>query len=151
MSVKTRGLDEKDFRILEELMNNSRISYSDLAKKIGLSDVAIIKRIKKLEDAGIIKKYTIVIDPSKLGYKLVSLTGINVQPQELFNVIEELKKIDNVKYIALTSGDHHIIAIIWARSQEELTSIHRRILEINGVERVYPAILLERIKGQVCL
>ncbi len=151
MDAKARGLDEKDEKILEMLMRNSRISYTDLARIVGLSDVAVIKRIKKLEDAGVIKSYTIVVDPSKIGYKLTCFTGINVQPQELFHVLEELKKIPNIKYIAMTSGDHHIMAIIWARDQEELTEIHEKILGIKGVEKVYPAIKLQEVKGPICL
>ncbi len=151
MNEKIRSIDEKDQRILEELMKNSRISYSELAKIIGMSDVAVIKRIKKLEESGVIKQYTIVIDPSKLGYKLVSITGINIAPQEIFNVIEELKKIEAVKYLALTSGDHHLIAVIWARNQEELLDIHNRIMNIPGVEKIYPSILIDRIKGPICL
>jgi Lrp/AsnC family transcriptional regulator for asnA, asnC and gidA len=148
---EVKNLDEKDRKILEELYRNSRISYSELAKKIGISDVAVIKRVKKLEEQGIIKRYTIVIDPSKLGYKSISFTGINVDPQKLFNAIEELKKIEEIKYLALTSGDHHLIAVIWGRDQEELSEIHKRISNIDGVEKVYPSILIGKIKGDLCI
>ncbi len=148
---ENKNIDERDRKILEELCRNSRISYSELAKKLGISDVAIIKRIRKLEETGVIKKYTIVVDPSKLGYKSISFTGINVDPQKLFNVIEELKGMDEIKYLALTSGDHHLIAVIWCSDQDELREIHRRISMIDGVERIYPSILINKLKGDLCI
>lgn len=71
-------LDEKDRRIIEVLKNNARTSYTEIAKILGLSDVAVLKRIRRLEQLGIIKRYTIVLDYKKLGYNIVSITGIDV-------------------------------------------------------------------------
>jgi len=72
-------IDEKDLKILEILRKNSRTPYSEIAKIVGISDVAVIKRIRKLEQLGLIRKYTIIIDPKKLGYNAVSITGIDVE------------------------------------------------------------------------
>jgi len=70
-------LDEKDLKILRRMAENARITFTELAKEVGLSDVAVIKRVKRLE-GGIIKRYTISVDPRKLGYGIISLTGIDV-------------------------------------------------------------------------
>ncbi len=140
------SIDEIDRKILEILVDNSRTPYNDIARKIGLSDVAIIKRVKKLERLGVIKKYTVEIDPFKLGFTKISITGINVEPDALLNVVNTLKDKDYVKYIALTTGDHELIAIIWARDHDELIKIHREIEGIEGVSKVYPAIVLDVVK-----
>lgn len=139
-------IDEKDIKIIEVLMSNARTSYSDLARMLGISDVAVIKRIRKLEQTGIIKKYTVVVDPKKLGYNSISITGIDIEPQNLFDVINFLKDKDYVKYLALTSGDHAVIAVIWARNSSELAKIHNEISSLPGVKRVCPAIVLDVIK-----
>ena len=139
-------IDEKDMKIINLLLENGRISYSEIAKAIGLSDVAVIKRIRKLEQMGIIRKYTILIDPKKLGYKVVSITGIDVEPEYLFNILNTLKEKDYVKYLAITSGDHSIIAIIWAKDSDEVAKIHGEIAKMDGVKRVCPAIILDVIK-----
>jgi len=139
-------IDEKDMKIINLLLENGRISYSEIAKAIGLSDVAVIKRIRKLEQMGIIRKYTILIDPKKLGYKVVSITGIDVEPEYLFNILNTLKEKDYVKYLAITSGDHSIIAIIWAKDSDEVAKIHGEIAKMDGVKRVCPAIILDIIK-----
>ena len=139
-------IDEKDMKIINLLLENGRISYSEIAKAIGLSDVAVIKRIRKLEQMGIIRKYTILIDPKKLGYKVVSITGIDVEPEYMFNILNTLKEKDYVKYLAITSGDHSIIAIIWAKDSDDVAKIHGEIAKMDGVKRVCPAIILDIIK-----
>jgi len=139
-------IDEKDLKIIKLLQENSRIPYTELAKKVGISDVAVIKRIKKLEKQGVIKKYTIVIDPKKLGYNSVSIVGINVKPEYLFPVISHLKEKNYVKYLALSSGDHTLMAIIWARNGSKLAKIHNEISKLPGVTKVCPSIILDVIK-----
>ncbi|MEM0027168.1 MAG: Lrp/AsnC family transcriptional regulator [Ignisphaera sp.] len=138
-------LDEKDKKIIERLSENARITYTELAKEIGLSDVAVIKRVKKLENR-VIKRYTIVVDPRSLGFRVISLTGIDVDPDKLFSVIENIKSRYYVKGLWLTTGDHPLMTIIWARDEEEMAKIHKEIGELDGVKRVCPAIVLKTIK-----
>ncbi|OYT51668.1 MAG: transcriptional regulator [Desulfurococcales archaeon ex4484_204] len=139
-------LDEKDKKILRLLKDNSRAPYSEISRVVGISDVAVIKRIRKLEQLGVIKKYTVVVDFRKLGYNSVSVTGIDIEPEHIFNVISFLNGKDYVKYLALTSGDHSLIAVIWATDSEELARIHNEIAKLPGVKKVCPAIVLDIIK-----
>ncbi len=142
-------IDEKDLKIIEILMKNARTPYSVISKELGISDVAVIKRIRKLEKMGIIKKYTLEIDTSKIGYTAKSITGINVKPEKLFDVLDTLKNMDAVKYLAITSGDHHIIAVILATDQDELRDIHNEISKTDGVESVRPAVVIKVIKDEI--
>ncbi len=142
------NLDDKDMAILRILAENSRTPYTEIAKRVGLSDVAVIKRVRKLESLGVIKGYTVVIDPSKLGYRTVSITGVDVEPERLFEVVAKLKELECVKYLALTSGDHSLMAIIWARNGEDMARIHEEISRLPGVKRVCPAVVLEVFKEE---
>ena len=148
VSLKYGSIDRRDLEILKILTKNARIPYSEIGRILGISDVAVIKRIKKLEQRGIIRGYTINIDPKKLGFNLISITGIDVEPEFLFTVIEKLKNLENVKYIAITSGDHAIMTIIWARNSEEITKLHDEISKLPGVKRVCPAVILDVIKDE---
>ena len=134
-----------DNEILKILKNNSRTSYTEIGKMLNLSEGTIRKRVKKMIENGIIRKFTLIIDYRKIG-KVESLTGINVSPESLLSVIEEIKKIDEIDRIYLTSGDHTIIVNIIANSFEELDRIHKKIKNIRGVINVYPAPILEIIK-----
>uniref|UniRef100_A0A7J3XY38 Lrp/AsnC family transcriptional regulator n=1 Tax=Thermogladius calderae TaxID=1200300 RepID=A0A7J3XY38_9CREN len=141
-------VDEIDLKIIGKLTENARATYSEIASEVGLSDVAVMKRIRKLEQEGVIRKYTVIVDPAKLGFSKVSLTGINVDPAKLFDVVEELKKRDYVKQLLVTSGDHSLIALIFARSSEEIMRIHDEISRIDGVLKVYPAIVSDIVKDE---
>lgn len=138
-------VDEKDLKLIEMLATNARITYTDMAKTLGISDVAVLKRVKKLESK-VLKKYTIVIDPRKIGYRAISLTGIDVEPEKLFDVITKLRDNPMVKGICLTTGDHPIMAIIWAKDEDDLAKIHKEISAISGVKRVCPSIVLRTLK-----
>ena len=139
-------LDEKDLKIIEHLMRCSRTATSEIARSLGLSDVAVIKRLRKLEQRGVIKKYTVVVDPKKLGYNFVSITGLDIEPDKLLEVVNLLKGKDYVKYLAITSGDHTVMATIWARDNDEFTRIINELQSLPGVKRVCPAVIVDVIK-----
>ncbi|EEB73839.1 HTH-type transcriptional regulator LrpA [Thermococcus sp. AM4] len=140
-------LDERDMVIIEMLTKDARTPFTEIAKVLGISETAVRKRVRALEEAGVIKQYTIVIDPSKLGYNLVSLTGIDTLPEKIFEVASKLKEFDFVRNVYLTSGDHMIMAEIWAKDGNDLSDIiSNKIGKIDGVIKVCPAIILERLK-----
>jgi len=138
-------VDEKDLKILEMLLANARTPFTDIAREVGISDVAVAKRIKRLENLGIIKKYTILLNYSRLNY-VASLTGIDVEPEHLYTITDELKKKGYIKYLALTTGDHSLIAFITARNSAEMSEIHKELLATRGIKRVCPAIIIDMIK-----
>ncbi|WP_297459338.1 HTH-type transcriptional regulator LrpA [Thermococcus sp.] len=140
-------LDERDRIIIEMLTRDARTPFTEIAKVLGISETAVRKRVKALEEAGVIKQYTAVVDPSRLGYNLVSLTGIDTLPEKIFEVANKLKEFEFVRKVYLTSGDHMIMAEVWARDGEDLSDIiSNRIGKIEGVVKVCPAIILEKLK-----
>lgn len=148
MSLQNNLVDEKDLKIIEMLRKNARTPYTEIARELGISDVAVLKRVKKLEQQGVIKGYTILLDPKKLGYNVISITGLDVEPEHLFKVLEYLKTRSYVKYLAITSGDHSIIAVIWARDSAEMAKVNDDLSRFHGVKRVCPAIVLDVIKEE---
>ncbi len=140
-------MDEVNRKILEMLEENSRRPYTEIAEELDMSETAVRKRVSKLEEQGVIKKYTIEIEPRKLGFHTVSITGINTKPESFLNVANKVKKLERVKEVSITSGDHAIMATIWAENGEELSQIiSEKIGKIDGVEEVYPAIVLETVE-----
>ncbi len=140
-------LDERDRVIIEMLTKDARTPFTEIAKVLGISETAVRKRVKALEEAGVIKQYTIVIDPSRLGYNLVSLTGVDTMPEKIFEVAAKLKEFDFVRNVYLTSGDHMIMTEVWAKDGEDLSDIiSNKIGKIEGVTKVCPAIILEKLK-----
>jgi len=140
-------LDERDRMIIDMLTKDARTPFTEIAKKLGISETAVRKRVRALEEEGVIEQYTIKVNPSKLGYTLVSLTGVDTRPERIFIVAEELKKFDFVKELYLTSGDHMIMTEIWAKDGQDLSDIlSNKIGKLEGVTKVCPAIILEKLK-----
>ncbi|CAB49492.1 HTH-type transcriptional regulator LrpA [Pyrococcus abyssi] len=140
-------VDERDKIILDILSKDARTPFTEIAKILGISETAVRKRVKALEEKGIIEGYTIKINPKKLGYSLVTITGVDTRPEKLFEVAEKLKEFEFVRELYLSSGDHMIMAVIWAKDGEDLADIiSNKIGKIDGVTKVCPAIILERLK-----
>lgn len=132
--------------LIKILENNARESFVDIAKKFGVSETAIRKRIKKLEEMGIIVKYTIQIDPSKLGFKIDVLIGIDTTPEDYISIIEHLKAMDEIKNLYSSTGDHMLLIECWFKDSNELANFIKKIEKIKGIIRICPAILLEKLK-----
>ncbi len=140
-------MDDRDREIIRILQENSRTPYTEIAKKLGLTEATIRKRINELEKRGVIKKYTIEVDPSKLGYKTVTILGMDVEPKYLLEAAKKIAEIENVKWVATSTGDHMIMAEIWTEDGEALFELMaKRISKIKGVRDLCPAIIMEKLK-----
>ncbi|MFH0818273.1 MAG: Lrp/AsnC family transcriptional regulator [Candidatus Micrarchaeota archaeon] len=136
-------MDERDTEILKALVKNARISYVELSKKLKISEAAVRKRVKKLEANGVVKGFTALVDPETLGYSAVAIIGIDTKPDELMSVLELVKGMKDVRYAALSSGDHMIIFEAWCKDQSELSSLIKKVKGAQGVTKICPAILLK--------
>ncbi|MEM0023098.1 MAG: Lrp/AsnC family transcriptional regulator [Thermofilaceae archaeon] len=139
-------IDEKDLEIIKMLENNARMPLTRIAEKVGMSDVAIRKRLKRLEDEGIIKGYRLRLDHSKLGYRARAIIGFNVEAARLLEVIKALTELPEVKFLAVTSGDHMVIVDYWAKDNIELEKFVNEIKNKYGARDVMPSLVLEMIK-----
>lgn len=143
------SLDSTDLKIIDILKKNARTPVLKMSNILGISDVAIKKRIKKMEDLGVIRGYTIKIDYPKLGYKGLAIVGLDVESSTLLEVARKLVERGNVKYVAISTGDHMVIATIIAKDNEELAAFIDELRKMRGVTKVCPAIVLEVLKDEL--
>lgn len=100
-----------------------------------------------MESCGIIKGYNVIVEPNKIGYGVVALTGFDTIPEDFLHVANELCKYEEVKKVYTTTGDHMIMTEIWAKDGRELSEIiFNKIGRIEGIKKVCPAIILEQMK-----
>ena len=85
------ALNETDKKILENLLEDARFSSRQIAKKIGVSVGTVLSRIKKMEEKGLIKGYTAILDQEKLGFQLTVLTEITVSKGKLIEIEKEIE------------------------------------------------------------
>ncbi len=135
-----------DEELLRALKENGRIPYTDLAKRFGVTEAAIRKRVNRLVEKGIIKKFTIEVDRKKLGLNIEALIGLDTEPDKFISILEELKKNPKIEALYSSTGDHMIMMDIFFKTSEELHEFVKYLENLEGVTKVCPAILLDRIK-----
>lgn len=138
-------LNLKDQTIVDLLETNARISYTDIAKKLGISETAVRKRIRKLEEEEIILGYKANINYKKLGFSNRIVMGVDTYPKDYFSVLNKLKDMDFVKNLTRSSGDHMIMFEVWIKNTKELNDILEKINAIDGVTESCPSIIHEDI------
>jgi len=142
-------LDHIDKEIITKLRANARVPFLEIARNLSISESTIRNRVKHLETKGVIKKYSAIVDPSKMGYNSIAYVGIDVEPEKFLHVSKVLTEFENVKLVATTTGDHMIMTEIWGEKGAELRKfISDRIEKIEGVTRTCPAIVSERLKEE---
>ncbi|AJY77674.1 Lrp/AsnC family transcriptional regulator [Paenibacillus beijingensis] len=142
-------IDEIDSHILQELAKNSRVSYVDLAKEIGLSRVAVRERIDRLVEQGIIEQFSIVINAERLGKNISAFFEIDVEPKHLDDVASTLSDNDSVAALYQMTGPctlHMHILVEDHKALEQFLKEH--IYSLEGITRVESHILLKRYKAQ---
>ncbi|MFW6038728.1 MAG: Lrp/AsnC family transcriptional regulator [Candidatus Saliniplasma sp.] len=139
------NIDDIDRRILKILENNSRTPFTEIANVLDISEATVRNRVRALEDDGVIDKFTIDVDPKSLGYGMVTIIGLDVEPQNLLTAVERLSDIQEVRWVAKSTGDHMIMTEVWTKDGEELSKIiSEKMGTIEGLKDIKPAILLER-------
>lgn len=140
-------VDKLDLNIIEILSKNSRTSFMEIARKLKVSESTIRKRVANLEKEGTIKKYSLIVDTSKIGYDNIALIGIDVVPEKYLDVAKKLTELNEVKYAASSTGDHMFMLEVWAKNGEELKALSDKLKSFDGVTRICPAIIKDTLKG----
>jgi Lrp/AsnC family transcriptional regulator for asnA, asnC and gidA len=139
------NLDKLDLQIIHHMMNDATVSYAELGKKLFVSAGTIHVRIKKLQDAGIIKGTQYSIDLKQLGYDVIAFIGIYLKESSLYDsVAKELHKIPEIVRLNYTTGNYSMFAEIACRDINELRFVlHDQLQKIKGIERTETFISLE--------
>ncbi len=135
--------------ILRSLIQNSRITISQMSKEIDVPDATISNRLKKLEK-NVIKQYTLILDPQKLGLKVTAIIIVQTESEKHENVKKELSRLEEVSEVYSISGEYDILIKLWAHDLEELNRVmDTKIRSIDGVEDLTEMIVMERVKEGV--
>ena len=136
-------LDDLDRQILAYLQEDGRISFVTLASELGVSEGTIRKRIRKLEDKGIVNTVGIT-NPLKIGLDTVAFIWIEVDRHHMESVMKELEELEAVRYLVVTTGSHDLVAMVVLPSREDLvTLLNDELSQINGIISTETSIVLK--------
>lgn len=142
-------LDNIDKQLLAELSENGRLSYVELAERVGLSRVAVRDRIQNLKDKGVIEKFTVVINSEKFGKQVSAFFEVDVEPMQLQEVAQNLANNPQVASIYQTTGPSTLHMHVLVEDFQKLeTFINKELYSVSGITRVESSIILKRFKSR---
>jgi Lrp/AsnC family transcriptional regulator for asnA, asnC and gidA len=145
----TLALDDLDWNILQLLQSNANQTYTKMGKQLKVAHSTIYERIKRMEEQGIIKKYTVAIDLEKAGKKhITAIMTVFTDPKETEEVAKKLSEMKEVVEVDTSlSEELLIIAKVVAGDQEELHSlIANKVVPLAGVLRIRTSIITKKFK-----
>ena len=141
------GLDELDRRIVRLLIQNARISYSDLGEQVGISRVAARMRVQALEKKGVIEEYTTIINPQKISGAVSCYFEIETRPETLMETAARLERNEIVTQIYRVTGKSKLHVHAVAASAEEMERLMTDVIDkLPGVVCCDCIMILSRIK-----
>ncbi len=144
--VEAVETDELDRKILQAYLTDSRISYRELAHKLGVSTTTVQSRTSKLEKAGVIRGFSAIYDHEKIGYQLTAITEITVAKGKLLELEREVAKIPQVLAVYDVTGLTDAMVIAKFKSREELSKFTKTLLAMPFIERTNTHIVLTTVK-----
>ena len=129
-------LDEIDYKILNILQEDGRVPVAEIARQVKLASPSVHERISKLEQDGIIKGYTAILDSKKLGLDVTAFIGIKVNPSISSgdSILNELVKIDNILEAHTVTGEEDILVKVRTENTTSLEKLLKKIYSIKGVQ-----------------
>jgi Lrp/AsnC family transcriptional regulator for asnA, asnC and gidA len=145
------SLDTLDWQILQAIQQNSKQTYSEVGRRLGVAHSTVYDRIRKMERSGVIKKWTVDVDLEKVGINhITACMTVYTDPKESENVAKRLSEAKEVLEVSMSLSEELLIIVkVVARDQEELHSfIAKKVAPLQGVLRIRTSIVTKRIKEE---
>jgi Lrp/AsnC family transcriptional regulator, regulator for asnA, asnC and gidA len=139
-------LDEIDKNILRALMSDPRMSLRDIAAVTTNSVGTIRERLGKMQKHHVIRGYTAIVDPSKVGYRITAVIEIFESKKGLGLIEDNIKNMPNVCGVYSVTGSTDVIVIARFHDSDELNDFVRKILRMKNVSRTETLIVLDTYK-----
>ena len=138
-------VDKTDLKILEILIQDAKKPFTEVAKKVFVSQGTVHVRMNKMQEAGIVEKTTLRVNYAKLGFDITAFIGIYLEKSALYEqVLEKLKQIPEVTNIHYTTGNYSMFVKIHCRDTNHLKEVlHDKMQQVEGIERTETMISLE--------
>jgi Lrp/AsnC family transcriptional regulator for asnA, asnC and gidA len=142
------ALDEIDQLIIDMLQDDGRRSYSEIAEAVKRTEVTIRRRVRRLKNEGIIKRFTVVIDPLKIGRRIQAMIRVKTQMKEASEIAEKVKNFEEINEAYFLDGACGLMLKVTVNDLSELRQfLETRLGNISGVGDTEVCIILEVIKG----
>jgi Lrp/AsnC family leucine-responsive transcriptional regulator len=136
-------LDATDLAILDLLQRNCKQALAEIGKQVGLTASSVVERIKKLEDAGVVRGYVALVDARAVGKDVTAFIGVSISHPRAFDPFEkEIESAADVLECHHVTGQHTLMVKVKTESTETLEQLIDQIRRIEGVTRTETMVVL---------
>ena len=129
------AIDDRDLAILTALQRDSRLTYADIGRRVGLAASSVHERVRKLEHAGVIRGYRADVDPESLGLYVTALVSVTpLDPKQPDDVPERVREFDEVEDCHSVAGAENYVLKVRTSTTSELEDLLRRLREKAEVQ-----------------
>jgi DNA-binding Lrp family transcriptional regulator len=144
-------LDETSLKVLEEYLRDARQSFREIARRTGYSSGTVASRMRELEEAGVIKRYTVQLDYERLGYELTAITEIIVSDGMMLEVGGRISNIPQTIGVYNVTGDSDIMVVAKFKTRQQLSDFTKNITKMPYVVRTKTHVVLNTLKEELSL
>ena len=139
-------LDSVDYRIINLLQDDCRLSYNKIATKIGVSVGTVYNRIKVLESKGLLKGYSLVVESAIVGYSLTAVIFVQAAGEHLVDMEKEVAKFDCVVAVYDVTGEFDAVVIAKFKDRSDLNAFIKHLAADSYVKRTVTSLSLNTVK-----
>lgn len=144
------GIDEKDNAIINLLLKDARMSYSDIGEQVGLSRTAVKNRISALEESGLIGGYRVIVNPQESPEMMTFVVNIETEPAHFENAKKVFAEADETVTLIQTTGNCHLVAICVSQDMKTMRNFVNDIYKsIEGINYINAHAVLDVVKGNI--
>jgi Lrp/AsnC family leucine-responsive transcriptional regulator len=140
-------IDDTDEELIKILSEDSRKSFKDIAEELGLSVITVRKRVQRLIDEEIIKKFTIELNPDIFGNRITSLVTIHPAAHRQNEIINKIAKLKEIEEAHLMTGGCGLSMKVHVNSLMDLNDFIEKVRGIQGVISIENCVVLRKVKG----
>jgi len=127
-------MDDFDCSILRNLCHNGRASTTEIAKGLGVAPSTVHNRINRLRESGVIERFTVILDPARIGQDVTAYIGINIESSRRIAIINQLKRIEDIHEVYELLEPYDLFIKVRTR---DINSLKEHVLHaINGLDGV---------------
>ena len=139
-------LDDTDRAILAALLEDARCSQRELARIVGVAQGTITNRLKRMEEAGVIRGYSVVLDPESVGWTMTIMAGLRIVKGKMIEVQQKISADPRVFAVYDVTGDWDSMVLARVRDRADLDDLTKTVFTLDGVARSFTHVVLNTVK-----
>jgi Lrp/AsnC family transcriptional regulator for asnA, asnC and gidA len=126
-------IDKLDKQILDLLQRDARASFAEISRELDVAEATVRFRVKRLLDKGFITKFSALLDPVKVGYRVSGAILLKIDPAHLEEVCTKLTSFNETRYLFQSTGEYDIVSVVLARDMAHLSELVKKTKMLAGV------------------